>query len=102
MGRVLWVTVITMKTLSILTIMVLRGVRGRWIVVRNSGKGISLMVTVITTVTIIKTCTIRKWCIALSVRALVVVVEPGCSILKLLVVSFVSRRGNRTGYSLGG
>ena len=47
-------TVITMKTLSILAIMILWSVGGGWIGVKIVGRRISLMVTIVATATVIR------------------------------------------------
>ena len=60
-GGVLWVTAITMKPLSILTVVILWSVRGKWVSVRIIWHGISLVVTIIATITIIEACVISIW-----------------------------------------
>ena len=99
-GGVLWVTAITMKPLSILTVVVLWSVGGRRVSVRIIWHGISLVVTIIAAITIIKTCFISKWYEVLTRHALVVVPQPCRGALELLI-SFVFRYKGRVGDTFG-
>ena len=62
-------TVITMKTLSILTVMVLWSVGGGWVGIGIVGRRISLIVTIITTATIVRSYAISKRCRILAKHA---------------------------------